>query len=45
MARCTIIGKGLPKSFWTKAVNAAVYIVNLSPTKAVPNRTPSKEKS
>ncbi|KAG6521833.1 hypothetical protein ZIOFF_018966 [Zingiber officinale] len=32
--------KGLPKSFWAEAVNAAVYILNRSPTKAVPNKTP-----
>ncbi|KAG6520427.1 hypothetical protein ZIOFF_017482 [Zingiber officinale] len=40
MARSMMAGKGLPKSFWTEAVNAAVYILNRSPTKAVPNKTP-----
>jgi hypothetical protein len=32
--------KGMPKYFWAEAINTAVYILNRSPTKAVPNRTP-----
>lgn len=33
-------GKGLPTTFWAKGVNVAVYILNRSPTKAVPHKTP-----
>nr|CAH66391.1 OSIGBa0134J07.9 [Oryza sativa] len=40
MANSMLQDKGMPKSFWAEAVNTAVYILNRSPTKAVPNRTP-----
>lgn len=33
-------GKGLSNKFWAEAVNTAVYILNISPTKAVFNKTP-----
>ena len=32
--------KDMPNSFWAEAVATAVYILNLSPTKAVMNKTP-----
>ena len=40
MARCMLKGKGLPDSFWAKAVHTAVYILNRSYTKAVQGKTP-----
>ena len=32
--------KGLPYKFWAEAVTTAIYLINLSPTKAVLNKTP-----
>lgn len=40
MARCMMKAKELPNSFWIEAVNAAVYILNRSYTKAVIGMTP-----
>jgi len=40
MARSLLNGRGLPVHFWGEAVAAAVYLLNLSPTKAVLNQTP-----
>uniref|UniRef100_A0A5B7BAZ6 Putative polyprotein n=1 Tax=Davidia involucrata TaxID=16924 RepID=A0A5B7BAZ6_DAVIN len=40
MARSMLKAKGLPNNFWVEAVNTVVYILNRSPTKVVPNRTP-----
>lgn len=40
MAHSTPQSKNLTKSFWAKAVNTAVYILNGSPTKAVLDMTP-----
>ena len=40
MARSMLKGKGLSNDFWAEAVNTAVYILNISPTKAVFNKTP-----
>lgn len=40
MARCMLKVKGLPNSFWAEAVATAVYLLNISPTKAVQNQTP-----
>ncbi|XP_073152109.1 uncharacterized protein [Henckelia pumila] len=43
MARSMLKAKGLPYTFWAEAVNAAVYILNKSPTKANPNKTPYED--
>ncbi|KAL4335590.1 hypothetical protein GQ457_07G002370 [Hibiscus cannabinus] len=40
MARSMLQEKGLPNHFWGEAVATAVYILNISPTRAVPNQTP-----
>ena len=40
MARSMLMAKGLPKKFWAKAVNTAVYILNRCPTKAAKEMTP-----
>ena len=40
MARSMMKGKDLPKSFWAKACNTVVYILNHSYTKAVKGMTP-----
>ena len=40
MARSTLKAKNLPNMFWGKAIVTAVYLLNLSPTKAVMNQTP-----
>jgi len=37
-----MIAKRIPKSFWPEAVNWAVYVLNRSPTLAVPNKTPEE---
>lgn len=40
MARSLLKGKGMPNCYWAEAVATAVYLLNLSPTKAVQNCTP-----
>lgn len=40
MARSMLKAKGLPNKFWGEAVATAVYLLNMSPTRAVLNRTP-----
>lgn len=40
MARRLQKAKGLPNYFWGEAIVMAVYLLNISPTKAVLNRTP-----
>ncbi|PKI56089.1 hypothetical protein CRG98_023521 [Punica granatum] len=40
MARCLLQEKGLPKKFWAKAANTAVFLLNRLPTKAVDKKTP-----
>lgn len=35
MARCLLHEKELPKEFWTEAINMAVHLLNLLPTKAL----------
>ncbi|GKD29574.1 retrovirus-related pol polyprotein from transposon TNT 1-94 [Tanacetum coccineum] len=40
MARSMLKEKRLPDNLWAEAVSTAVYLLNLSPTKAVLNRTP-----
>ena len=42
MVRIMLNGKGLPNSFWAKAVNTVVYILNRSATKAVEGKTPQE---
>ncbi|KAL4272302.1 hypothetical protein GQ457_13G009650 [Hibiscus cannabinus] len=39
MARSMLRAKGLPNQLWAEAVATAVYLLNLSPTKAVLNQT------
>lgn len=40
MARILLQVKGPSNGFWAEAVATSVYLMNLSPTKAVINRTP-----
>ena len=40
MARSMLKAKELPDQFWGEAVATAVYLLNISPTKAVQNKTP-----
>ncbi|CAL9204477.1 unnamed protein product [Musa hybrid cultivar] len=40
MTRSLLKGKHLPNQFWAEAVATAVYLLNISPTKAVMNQTP-----
>ncbi|PKA46730.1 Retrovirus-related Pol polyprotein from transposon TNT 1-94 [Apostasia shenzhenica] len=40
MARCMLHEKSLSNKFWAEAVATSVYLLNISPTKAVFNRTP-----
>lgn len=40
MARSLLLAKGLSNGFWAEAVATSVYLLNLSSTKAVMNRTP-----
>lgn len=40
MARSMLKSKGLPDNFWAEGVAAAVYLLNISPTKSVWNMTP-----
>lgn len=40
MARSMLKSKGLLDNFWAEGVATAVYLINLSPTKAVWNQTP-----
>lgn len=40
MARSMLKAKGLSNQFWAEAVATSVYLLNLSPTKAVLNQTP-----
>lgn len=48
MAMSLINSRNLPKQFWAEAIATSVYLLNISPTKSVLNRTPyeawSKEK-
>jgi hypothetical protein len=41
-ARSMLKAKGLPRWFWSDAVNAAVYILNRCPTKSIDGMTPFK---
>ena len=40
MSRSLLKGKGLPNNFWTETVSTVIYLLNISPTKAVQNQTP-----
>ena len=40
MARSMLQARKLPNQFWAEAVATSVYLLNISPTKAVMNRTP-----
>jgi hypothetical protein len=40
MARALLKQRGMPAVFWREAVVTAVYILNLSPTKALNGKTP-----
>ncbi|CAL1407138.1 unnamed protein product [Linum trigynum] len=40
MARSMLKAKKLPNNLWAEAVNTTIYILNISPTKAVRNKTP-----
>ncbi|KAL4317940.1 hypothetical protein GQ457_18G004620 [Hibiscus cannabinus] len=40
MERSMLRAKGLPNQLWAEAVATAVYLLNLSPTRAVLNQTP-----
>ncbi|KAJ1530258.1 hypothetical protein ONE63_005180 [Megalurothrips usitatus] len=40
IVRCLLIQSGLPKTFWAEAFNVAVYVRNLSPSRAICNRIP-----
>nr|ABW74566.1 integrase [Boechera divaricarpa] len=40
MARSMLKERNLPNQFWAESVRTAVYLLNISPTKAVLNRTP-----
>ena len=40
MGRSMLEGRGVLKCFWAEAVATTVYLLNISPTKAVFNRKP-----
>ncbi|KAA0056488.1 Integrase, catalytic core [Cucumis melo var. makuwa] len=40
MARSMLQIKGLSNDFWAEAVSTSIYLLNISPTKAVMNKTP-----
>ncbi|KAA0040613.1 Retrovirus-related Pol polyprotein from transposon TNT 1-94 [Cucumis melo var. makuwa] len=40
MARSILQMKGLSNDFWIEAVSTSIYLLNISPTKAVMNKTP-----
>ena len=40
MARSMLKAKGMSNNFWSEAVTCAVYLINKSPTRCVPNTTP-----
>lgn len=41
-ARCMIFDANLDLNFWAEAVNTAVYLINISPTKALKDITPNE---
>ena len=40
MARSMLQMEGLSNNFWVEAVSTSIYLLNISPTKAVMNKTP-----
>ncbi|WRX22708.1 Integrase [Theobroma cacao] len=42
MARCLLIGKGVPTRFWAEALNTAVNLLNYLPTKALESKSAFK---
>ncbi|XP_055815067.1 uncharacterized protein LOC129884813 isoform X2 [Solanum dulcamara] len=40
MGKSMMQARGVPKCFWVEAVATAVYLLNISPTKVIFNRTP-----
>jgi len=40
MTRSMLKAKGMPNYFWVEAITCAVYLINKSPTRSVPNTTP-----
>ncbi|GAU16794.1 hypothetical protein TSUD_200370 [Trifolium subterraneum] len=42
MVRSMMAGKDIPKEFWPEAVNWAIYVLNRSPTNAIPDKTPEE---
>jgi len=40
MTRSMLKAKGMPNYFWAKVVTCAIYLINRSPTRSVPNTTP-----
>lgn len=42
MVRCLLVGRGVPKLFWTEAVKWATYVLNRSPTLSVKDVTPEE---
>lgn len=40
MARSMLKSKNLPNQFWAEAIHTAVYLLNISPTRAVIGQTP-----
>ena len=40
MSRSLLKAKEIPNEYWAEAIATSVYLLNLSPTKAVLNQTP-----
>lgn len=40
MARCMLKGRSLCDQFWVKAIHTLVFLLNISPTKAVCGKIP-----
>lgn len=39
-ARCLLFDASLPKALWAEAVSTSVYLINRSPNRSLPNKTP-----
>ncbi|GAU51028.1 hypothetical protein TSUD_291040 [Trifolium subterraneum] len=42
MVKSMLAAKDIPKEFWPEAVNWAIYVLNRSPTAAIPDKTPEE---